>query len=177
MKQVIVIGTLKGRTKWANQCAISCSNPKYKVDIIENNGFELAHIMLAYHKGYDEFLYLHDTCEIKDKKLFDIVFEEQKGKSVALSDHPCIFGMYLGKYKREALKGMDFPIVTTKLEAVDYEETWTAQYISRENAHTVLLTPPLHDGQNFVTIEGRMYMKLENDYLIKYKGTWSRSML
>lgn len=177
MKQAIIIGTSDGRDKWVNECSISCCNPRYKIVVIKDNGFELAHISKAYNLGYDEFLYLHDTCIIKDKSIFDIVFEENKDKSVALSDHPNIFGMYLGKYKRKALKGMEIPIVTTKLDAINYEETWTTQYINRPLSNTVLLSPPLHDGYNFVTVNGRMYMKLENDWIIKLKGTWSRSMI
>jgi len=177
MKQVIVIGTSNGRDRWASDCALSCANEKYKVDVINNDGFELAHILQAYNRRYDEFLYLHDTCVVKDKSLFDIVFEENKGKSVALSDHPGIFGMYLGKYMNSALKGMDIPSANDKYDAVEYEVTWTRSYVNNESSHTVLLSPPLHDGYNFVTINNKMYMKLENDWLIKYKGTWSRSML
>lgn len=177
MKQAIIIGTSDGREDWVKECGDSCDNPKYPVVVVHNNGFELSHISKAYDLGYDEFLYLHDTCLVKNIKLFDMLFEEQKGQSVALSDHPCIFGMYLGKYKREALKGMELPIVYSKLQAINYEETWTRDYIMRPEAHVVLLTPPLHDGSNFVTIRGKQYMKLENDYIIKYKGTWNRSMI
>jgi len=83
----------------------------------------------------------------------------------------------LGKYKTIALRGMELPTVYSKLQAINYEETWTRDYIMRPEAHVVLLTPPLHDGSNFVTIRGRQYMKLENDFIIKYKGTWSRSMI
>lgn len=177
MKQVIIIGTSKGREMWASKCAVSCSNDKYEVVTIQDDGFELAHIRKAYDMKFDEFLYLHDTCVVKDAKLFDIVFEEQKGKSVALSDNPCVFGMYIGKYIRDALKTMELPIVESKLEAVDYEETWTTLYVSNPLSHTVLLNPPLHDGYNFVTVNGVLYMKLENDFLIKYKKTWNRSMI
>lgn len=177
MKQAVIIGTSKGRSDWSKECKASCKNSKYPVHVINDNGFELAHISKAYDMGFDEFLYIHDTCIIKDIKLFDMLFEEQRGQSVALSDHPCIFGMYIGKYKREALRGMEMPIVDSKLQAINYEETWTREYVNRPEAHVVLLTPPLHDGSNFVTIRGKQYMKLENDFIIKLKGTWSRNMI
>ena len=175
MKQVIVIGTFKGREDWSTECVRSCLNKKYEVVTIFNNKFELSHIKEAYKRGYDEFLYLHDTCVIKDKRIFDIVFEEQKGRSVALSDYPSIFGMYLGKYTKEGLKLSKIPKANSKLQAVQYEKSWTVKYAG--NTPTVVLNPPLRDGNNFVTIRGKMYMKLENDFIIKYKGTWNRSMI
>lgn len=176
-KQAIIIGTSDGREKWVEKAVKSCVNPKYQVISIKDNGFELAHIKTAYEAGFDEFLYLHDSCEVKDHKLFDILFEQSKGKSVALSDWPCLFGMYLGKYTHSALSRVEIPVITTKLEAIDNEEIWTAKYLEKEIDNTLLLTPCLHDGHNFVTINDRLYMKLENDYIIKFKGTWHRSMI
>ena len=83
--------------------------------------------------------------------------------------------MFLGKYRREVLNQVPLWIPTSKMQAVEAEMMWPALYAEVE--FPAFIPHPLHDGRNFVTKNGRLNMKLENDWLIKYKGTWSRAML
>lgn len=177
MKRAIIIGTSFARGDQADACFKSCKNSMYEVDVICNDKFELAHIALAHRKGYDEFLYLHDTCIVKDVRLFDLAFNIHKGYTLSLADHPCIMGMYLGKYRKEVLDKIIIPTVETKQEAVHYEMEWTKYYLTNETNPIRVIDYPLHDGHNFVTMYGKLCMKLENDLLIKYKTTWNRSMV
>ena len=104
------------------------------------------------------------------------MFEQAKGKSVSFSDHPSPIGMYLGKYRREILSQIELNIPKNKLEAVEQEEIWTRKYAGIDDT-LVYLEPPLRDSNNFMTKFGKTCKKLENDYLIKYKFTWDRSMI
>ncbi len=176
MKQGIIIETNKGREEMFDNLMRSI-NTHYQVLPVYRNDFELGAIAHAvYNTDLDEFLFLHDTCEIKNNSLFELVFETHKGKSVALADHPCIFGMYLGKYKREVLNKILLPKAHTKLEAVEYEIEFNNLYC-KTDGDVQIISNPLHNNDIFCEMFGRKNMKLENDYLIKYKATWSRSML
>lgn len=172
MKQGIVILTGKGREEMLNRI-----ESKYGVSYYYKGDFELGAIRHTFYEtDLDEFLLLHDTCEIKDHKLFDIVFKQYEGKSVALADYPCVFGMYLGKYRRETLNKIYIPKARNKMDAVEYEMTFNQLYCQIDG-DVKLIDNPLHDTDVFIEKFGRKNMVLENDLLIKYKATWNRSMV
>lgn len=174
MKQAIIILTGKGREEMLKNVKL---DTKYKVILYQKGDFELGAIRHSFYEtDLDEFLLLHDTCEIKNNKLFDIVFKQNKGKSVALANYPCIFGMYLGKYRREVLNKMYIPRAKNKIEAVEYEMTFNQLYCQIDG-DVKLIDNPLHDTDIFVDKFGRKNMKLENELLIKYKATWHRNMV
>ena len=178
MKQAIVIASTPQTSEALTNLIDSLKGyNKYPIIVLIDNTFELGKINYIYHStDIDEFLLLHDSCEIKDLSLFDIVFEEHRGESVALSDCPCIFGCYLGKYRREVLAKMFIPLPKNKSEAVQYEVEFNKMYIDNEPNFTLLFND-LRDRQVFEEKFGRLNMKLENKYLIKYKGTWSPAMI
>ncbi len=177
MKNAIFIGSGKGREVWLNECLKSVKGVKYKVEVVVDlTFFELGTIKYAYDKGYDEFFYMHDSCVVKDKKIFDFMFNDLKGSSVCVSNHPGLFGMYIGKYTRKDLERVKLFIPKDKMDAVENEVTWTNEYASKADS-VIMMNPPLRDGYNFVNKNGRLNMKLENDYMIKYKATWNRSMI
>lgn len=181
MRQGIVVLTGEGREKilynFSIQNVFSHKQLIYTLFEYDKGDFELGAIRhMFYNTDIDEFLLLHDTCEIKDNKLFDIVFDQYEGKSVALANHPCIFGMYLGKYRREVLNMMYIPKAHNKIEAVEYEMTFNTEYCKLDG-DVKLLDNPLHDTDVFIEKFGRKNMVLENDLLIKYKATWNRSMV
>ena len=178
MRQGIVVQTGDGREHIIKNFLDTLpSKLKYSLQVVRNNNFELGAISQVYAENkYDEFIYLHDTCEIKSVDFVKEVFEKAKGNSVSFSDYPSPIGMYLAKYRREVLAKMELPIPKTKLEAVEQEELWTRKY-SEVDGDLLFLNPPLRDGNNFVTKFGKICMKLENDYLVKYKATWHRNMI
>lgn len=177
MRTAIIIGTGEGREKWWKECKDSVSGCGYPVRLVcDSSLFELGVIKYALKMGYDEFFYMHDTCFIKDSALFKTMFETLKGQNCCVSNYPNMFGMYIGKYVSDDLKKVNIPQPKSKIEAVELEVTWTRDFV--KSAKSVLcIQPPLRDGSNFVTKNGRLNMKLENDFMIKYKGTWHRSMI
>lgn len=116
----------------------------------------------AIRKGvelFDEFIYLHDTVIIKDNSLFDKLFEIDG--NVALTNN---FYHYFGKYVSADLPSI--PQVSNKEDAIYWEIRWfTKPYKVFEPQL------PFHIEQ-FEEKYGRINMKLENDYLIKYKARW-----
>lgn len=178
MKQAIVVTTVPQSGEWlANFFGKLNGYDKYPILAIADYKFELGKIRwMLEHTDVEEFFVLHDTCEIKDISLFDLVFEKYKGKSVALSNSPAMFGMYLGKYRREVLKNMRLPRPATKLANVRYEISFNSEYAKRDPS-TVLLFPNFVDNYVFEKKLGRVNMKLENKYLIKWKSTWRPEMI
>lgn len=121
----------------------------------------------AVEKGmelFDEFIFLHATCEIKDNSIFDKLFSI-KGH-VALTD-----GFYhlIGKYVSD-----DMPIVPevhNKAESVANELTWFTK------PYTIYEEQLPHTTNNFIEKHGRKNMVCENSYIKKYKGTWGTDMI
>lgn len=151
----------------------SLTNCKYPIVVItntdENNEFELAGLK-AGMQLFDEFIYLHDTVQIKDMQLFDILFSYQSMVSISPN-----FLMFLGKYNSEQLKTEQMPIVTNKHQAVDLE-TWLRFHLVPKYG-IPHLDRNFVDNNNFEFKHNRNNMILENQYLKKYKGTWDRSMI
>ncbi len=175
MQAIVVATTPDGGDKLANFMRSLSGYDKYQIVILSDYSFEVGKIkFVVQHTDIDEFLFLHDSCEIKDLSLFDKVFYSKR--SVALSMQPAPFGMYLGKYQRKVLEKMNIPEAKTKLDSVNFEETFNTDYAIKTGGFDVL-SPPLANQQVFVQMFGRTNMKLENDYLIKYKATWNRSQL
>lgn len=133
--------------------------------------YELGALTSAMELTNDDIFLLQDSCEIKDPKIFDIAAAHKGG--MALNPR---FEMYLGKYSRQVLEQMEIPIPRTKAEAVSYESAWNEKYIKLDKGFTVF-HQPLHDNHIFEDKFGRTNMILENDYIKKYKGTWSHEMI
>ena len=70
---------------------------------------------------------------------------------------------------------MNLPDIKTKAEAVDYESRFATEYL--RHGSLLEIGRSLGDVDNFVEKFGHKVMKIENEYLIKYKSYWSRSML
>jgi hypothetical protein len=68
------------------------SNLPLTLETMETNSFELGGLYAAYRKtDYDEFFLLSHSCEIVSRDIFDIVFNEYAGRSVA-------FGLQSGNW-------------------------------------------------------------------------------
>lgn len=124
---------------------------------------------------YKEIFLIHDTMEIKDPEIFKIAFEDYEGKSYALSNYPDLFGMYLGKYRREPLEMAKPKGAKDKMESIEKETSFNQRYCKHDEV--VLCEQPLIDSNKFVKKFGRENMLLENDWVKKYKGTWNRWMV
>jgi len=176
MKQVIVIGSTTRTKDWLQNCLNSFGNyNKYPIIVVVNDDFELGKLKWVYENtDIDEFFLLHDTVEIKDTSLFDLAFNYEG--SFALSKQPVQMGMFLGKYRREILNKMIIPTTKTKMEAVMQECAFNQEYSILE-AKMATIFKPLVNTDVFEEKFGRNNMVLENDYIKKYKGTWSLEMV
>lgn len=131
------------------------------IDLVINpiNGWELAGIK-AGKDNFDEFVHIMDTTIIKDISMFDKLF--------AIDDNVVLTKgnfHYMGKFKSSKLPNL--PIVTSKDVAIMLEAHWLKYY--RE------FNPDLPvQSDVFETVHGQNRMRLENDYMIKWKGTFQR---
>lgn len=141
------------------------------------DGFEIGAIeKVLTETNWDEFILLQDTIEIKNVEIFRILFEDFAGYSVAYNPH---FQMYLGKYKREILNKLTLPIVRDKIEAVRQEELFTREYWKIDPS-TKVFNPHFRDENfynNWDNEFDRRNLKMEDDYIIKRKATWSADQL
>jgi len=179
MKQGIVIGTseyskdflkpLLESIKYAPYPILIVSNGGYIPDYSENpkinliindwNGWELGALSRG-KENFDEFVFIHDTCLIKDISLFDKVFAIEGNVVFTKSNFH-----YMGKFVTKELPNL--PIVHEKLLAVYLEVRWLDGFKYTE------FTPDLPVHTNvFEEIHGMKRMKLENEYMIKWKGTY-----
>lgn len=173
MKAIVVL-TGKGREKWLHNFESTLPKSKYPLRIVTSDNFELGAITEVMN-DYDEFIFLHDTCQVKSDKLFDFCFEECGGRSVSFASHPSPFGMYLGKYRSEILKRITWRLPETKLEAVEGEISFPNDYARIE--YPISIPDPLTSSHIFEEKFGRVNMVLENDWIKKWKATWNRNML
>ncbi|MEA2037296.1 MAG: hypothetical protein U9O94_07320 [Nanoarchaeota archaeon] len=175
MQQAIVIATTPDSTPFLQNLLFSISGyDEYPIIILSDYSYELGKIKFVMeHTDFDEFLLLHDSCEIKDTDLFRVVFDEMKGKSVSLSKSPRPVGSYLGKYRRSVLEQMDIPIINSKMESVVQEEDFNRSYPDK----WYYLPQSLRNSDVFIDMFGKRVMVLENNYLKKYKSVWRREQI
>lgn len=125
----------------------------------ENNGWELSGIQKG-KDNFDEFIHLMDSTLIKDNSLFDKLFEMKGNIFLTNGGYH-----YMGKFVSDTLPLI--PNISTKAEAIAHELHW---YKGEKKYFEPDL--PVHTDI-FEEKYGQRRMKLENDYLIKWKGTFS----
>jgi hypothetical protein len=168
----IVIGTTPDRSNWLAECAASIGRPFIAVS---NYGYELGKIRwVMENTNIERFLFLQDSVIIKSDAFWDLL--EGYDGSVSINQDPTYYGSYMGVYERAILKHLDLPVMETKRDAVTHEVDWARRYIQVGGIVPVMF-PTLRDGEEFEVHHGRMNMVIENDYIKKYKGTWSYDQL
>jgi len=169
-KETVVIASTPGREAWLSECLSSIGR---EVLVLRQAGtWELGKIKWLYENTQlDRFLFLHDSVIIKDQSFFDIMFSHDG--SVSVTDDPGVFGMYMGIYTRSDLSKVELYSPITQRDSIVAEREWTKTYAQSADKVTVVF-PDLRDSLNkgFTEHHGRTNMILENNYLIKYKGTW-----
>jgi hypothetical protein len=166
----ILIATTPEREHWLADCLKSFGT--MPVTVRSDYGYELGKIKWAYENtNWDRFWFFQDSVVIKNKQFLQDGWDMQT--SVSINRSPAPYGMYLGIYTRETLNKMYIPMVKTKQDSIKYENDWHREYCSHENVP--IMFPEFNDNRANGTEErhGRINLVLENDYLIKYKGTWN----
>lgn len=166
----IVIATTPGREGWLSQCLKSIGDRR--VVVLSDYSFELGKIRWMFENTCcDRWMLLQDSVVIKDQSFFDKAFAYPK--SVAVSTCPTKFGMYLGIYHRDTLAAIGIPEISTKEEAIYHEMHWSNKYCRAEDVPVMFTNFTDHNNKGVVNLFDRPNLVLENEYLIKYKGTWS----
>jgi hypothetical protein len=166
---LVVIGSSPDRAKWLADCSASIRREHIAV---VNSGYELAKIRwVMENTKADRFLFLQDSWQVKDDGFWDLL-EAQSG-SLAITDDPYYYGCYAGVYERWVIEQIGIPVMTDKADAISNEITWHQSYVKTVGELTVLF-PKIRDSNatRQVELHGRKNLVLENEYLVKYKGTW-----
>lgn len=149
-------------------------NENYPIYPIEGNRWEVGAIEAAYvFSGFDEFILIQDTLEIKDMSVFEAMLSVE-GHSIAYNSK---WECYLGKYRRAVLDKMTIPYAFTKLDALYWEIRLPTIYneISEQMEGHRFLTvndnwgnnnPDNYHEEKF----GRKNIVLADDYIIKRKS-------
>jgi hypothetical protein len=166
---LVAIGSSLGRESWLADSSASIN--RNHIAVI-SYGFELAKIgWIMDNTNADRFLFLQDSWVIKDDGFWDLL--EAHTGSVAITADPYFYGCYAGVYERSVIEQIGVPEIKSKREAIDNEIAWHKSYVEVAGKPVVLF-PDLTDAKATRQVEkhGRANLVLENDYIIKYKGTW-----
>jgi len=171
---MIVIATTPKRENWLKQCLASISKP---ILVLSDFTYELGKINWVFNNTkINRFMFLQDSVVIKDEKIFELLYQD-KG-SIALTNDPCMYGMYMGVYEREVLEKIDIPVPKSKAESIEYELTWTDAYCkAAKNVRLAFTDLTDSKAKRKEVVFGRENLVLENDFLIKYKGNWGQSVV
>ena len=181
IKQVIVIQTTIGRRCWVENILKSLEGyNKYPIFVFQTDKSPVYKYLRDY-LDCDEIALLHDSMEITDTQLFDILFEDYAGKSVAFFGSANAESLYvpfaieMGKFKLDLLKKMDIPRVHNKKEDMDYEPIFGNDYFALDQDTVTLFGDNSFDGQE-VEKCGRLNRIIKTPYFIKYQGHWEKCM-
>ncbi len=131
---------------------------KIQVVVNEFNGWELAVINRG-KEHFDEFVHIHDTTLIKDISLFHKLFAIEGHVVLTKGNYH-----YMGKFVSNNLPNL--PRVHDKVMAIMLEVRWLDDYPYTEFEPDL----PVHTLV-YEEIHGKKRMRLENEYMIKWKGT------
>lgn len=176
MTKGIVITTSKYTKDYLKDCLDSIKDTPYTVLVVSNdnyipeipipnlivndwNGWEIAGIQRG-KENFDEFVHIMDSTYIKDISLFDKLFAIEGNVILTKGNFH-----YMGKFVTKQLPTL--MRVHDKNMAIYLESRWLDGFPYTE------FTPdlPVHMN-NFEEKFGQRRMKLENDYMIKWKGTY-----
>jgi hypothetical protein len=168
---VIVVATTPGRENWLKQCLESIERP---VMVLSDFTFELGKIKWVFENTkIERFMFLQDSVVIKNQKIFELL-DDDKG-SIALTNDPCMYGMYLGVYERKILQMVDIPLPKLKAESIAFELSWTESYCrAARNVRLAFTDFTDSRAKRKEVLFGRENLVLENEFLIKYKGNWGQ---
>jgi len=122
------------------------------------NGWELAVIERG-KEYFDEFVHIMDTTLIKDISLFDKLFAIEGNVVLTRGNFH-----YMGKFVTKELPNL--PRVHDKTTAIMLETKWLDGFKYTEFIPDL----PVH-SLNREIIHGQDRMRIENEYIVKFKGT------
>ena len=185
MRQIIYIATTPGRLDILQNCLASLKAYDGKYPICIESWYQYDWFDFALHNDFDELLFLHDSIEVKDYSIFDLVFESHRGESVSFTGLP-FFVMGLGKFLRKPYLASVFPNKNAYMDYGVGEYTFGPTYVKNDGGkEPFVLFPDFMDEEqrqhgkvpHFERKFGRQNMIMENKYIKKYKAHWTYNML
>lgn len=159
----IVITTSSATNKYLPDIMESIKDTQYPIYVHtnteEDNHWELGGIQVG-KDNFDEFCHLMDSTLVKNTTLFDKLFEIEGNVFLTNGGYH-----YMGKFVSDTLP--DIPKISTKEEAISWELRWLPKphkYFEPDL--------PVHTNI-FEDKFGQRRMKLENEFIIKWKGTFA----
>lgn len=148
---------------------------EYPIIISNHNGWVMDAVRLAFENTpFDEIFFLNESMIVKDNAIWDIVFKQYEGRSVAVGDK---FLMHLGKYRREIAEKTTYPTIKNKMDEVTLGEFgWTREYMALDPDY-VSVQPITDTFEVFEEKHGRNNLILENNYFVKWKNCWSMEQI
>jgi len=137
---------------------LSYFNRRYDIIINDWNGWEIAGIQRG-KENFAEFIFLMDTTLIKDISLFDKLFAIEGNVVLTAGNFH-----YQGKFVTKELPNL--PRVHDKNTAIMLETKWLDGYKYTEFEPDLKVHSDIWE-EKF----GQRRMRLENEYMIKWKGT------
>ncbi len=179
LKRGIVIGTSEFTKDFLWSCFESLKDTPYDILIVSNGGYDpdLSHFDRQYElvindwngweigviergkERFDEFVHIMDTTYIKDVKMFDKLFAIEGNVVLTKGNFH-----YMGKFVTKELPNL--PKVHDKTTAIMLEVRWLDGFPYTEFEPDL----PVH-SLVWEDIFGKNRMRLENKYMIKWKGT------
>lgn len=170
---ITVVCTTPKREMWLKDCLESIG--ERPVMVLSDYSYEVGKLdFLIKQTKLDRFLLLQDSIVFKDADKFYEKLKNYDG-SVSVNRDPSFYGSYLGVYERKVLEKIQIPSCHSKKEQVILEVALSDAYCQAYGGAVPVMYPELNDNNNngFVERYGRKNMLLENDVMIKYKGTWN----
>ena len=179
MKQAIAVQhPIKGRSDWLGEL-LPTLDTIYPIILTNHWGWQIDSVRKTFEKtDYDEIFFLNETMIVKNNSVWDIIFKENQGKTVAFAEK---LQMYLAKYLRKYVDQTTFPKVNTRREdVIRGEDEWNHQYMTLDS--NIVWIQPITDvnpqfPENFEHKFGRKNMIVQNDYFKKWKSAWNISMI
>lgn len=141
---------------WRNE--FDFQNQQFSLIVNDWNGWEIGVIERGKER-FDQFVHIMDTTLIKDISLFDKLFAIEGNVVLTKGNFH-----YMGKFVTKELPNL--PRVHDKTTAIMLEVRWLDGYKYTEFEPDL----PVH-SLVWEEIHGMKRMRLENDYMIKWKGT------
>jgi len=184
LRQVIYVASTPGRVDFITNFLQSMKNYDGKYPMFIESWYQYDWFDFAKHHEWDELLFLHDSMEIKDYSLFDIVFEKYKGESVSFTYQP-FFIMGLGKYLRKPYLEAAFTTTNAYSDYAPHEYTFGSEYVKCAGKEPIVLFPDFMEEEqmqhgkrpHYERKFNRQNLVMENQYVKKYKGHWTNNMI
>ena len=147
----------------------------------KNGGYEVAAYRFArdyFPKGkYRYLLFLQCTTQVNSPEFWSRIFDDERELFLDYNENGGYGVCYLYKLSFDSVRRIDWPIVTTKKESMDFEWRLWAKYLLLGKG----MGYPFKGSKSYdfyvSDFLGRKNLVCQNDFFTKFKGCWSLDMV